>query len=171
MDASHEAIRRYRRRSLEDVAPEPLRAMFVLCSEAGAAAELVVGLRPALVLQALGGLRVPVEPGVRETFQHALVRAGVRVVFLCGHAGSAAAPIREGGRGSSPASLAETARALVADATLGPLLREHRVAVRALWFDEPEGDVYACGIDGEPPRLLSDRDLQELLALARREPS
>jgi carbonic anhydrase len=156
-----EALRAYRRRSLE---PAPGAAasdvMFVLCSECHAGAELVASMQPAMVLQTLGGAGAPADPAVRATFEYAVRSKGVRRIVLCGHEGCQA--VAEGGRAASQAHVVSQLRSLLDDEEIGPVLRARRVKLRALWFDEREGDVYACDVEGRPAALLDDEDLARM---------
>ena len=59
--------------------------------------------------------------------------------------------------------------ALRRDEHLSALFRAHGVVLRALWLDEPEGDVYACDLEGRRAGLMGDQDFAAMLAkFARR---
>ncbi len=55
-------------------------------------------------------------------------------------------------------------RGLLDDEAVGPLLRARGVKLRALWFDEREGDIYACDVEGRPAAPLDDEDLARMFA-------
>ena len=163
-----EALRAYRRRSLEGHERDETRpVMFVVCSEDHDGSELVAACAPAMVLQTLGGVRTPSDASIRATFEHAVREKGVGHVIVCGHEGCSAF----GPQASSEKVQLETAaqcRSLGEDAHIGPLLREAGVKIRALWFDAPEGDVYACDVEGKPPALIDDEELaRTLLSFSR----
>lgn len=163
MAAWNDALRRYRRRSLEPFAlDDARRTMFVLCSEDAAGAALVAECNPGLVLQTLGAAREPACPSVRSAFEYAVRTLSIRHVFVCGHAGCAAAA-NEGAKARTMA--ARQCEGLLSDPVIGALLRAAHIRPRALWFDGCEGDVYACGVEGDGATLLSDEDLGRILQL------
>ena len=170
MNRWHDALRSYRRRSLrDDQHTEPNDVMFVLCSENYAAAELVAAVEPAIVLQSLGGARSPSDAGVRATFEYGIVRKSVRQVVVCGHL-DCCAVAADGGdsRAATEADVSAQCRALRDDAFIGELFREHRVVIRSLWFDEPEGDIYLCGFDNPRAGIMGDADFGRMVALFTR---
>lgn len=167
----HDALRAYRRRPLTDAAdPEPSNVMFVICSESHAAGELVAAFEPALVLQTFGGARTPSDAGTQATIEYAVRSRGVRHIVVCGHEGCRAVPTS--GRSSREATQADAVAqclALRRDEHLSALFRAHGVVLRALWLDEPEGDVYACDLEGRRAGLMGDQDFAAMLAkFARR---
>jgi carbonic anhydrase len=158
-----EALRAYRRRSLEPADGAPASdLMFVLCSECHAGAELVSAMQPAMVLQTLGGARTPADPALRATFEYAVGGKGVKHIVLCGH--EACQVVSERGREASQAHVVSQLRGLLDDEAVGPLLRARGVKLRALWFDEREGDIYACDVEGRPAAPLDDEDLARMFA-------
>lgn len=160
------ALGEYRRRSLGRAEPGRLPVLFVLCSEDLAAASLASACDPTMVLQTLGGAKNPRDEATRATLQHAVRNAGVRHVVVCGHEGCKGIEGLDGDpRKSSQTALVAQCRALVADPQIGALLREHRVRVTSLWFDEPEGDVFHCSPDGDRVELMSDREFAQRLGL------
>lgn len=163
----HEALRSYRRIPLEgDPANEPSSVMFVLCSENYAAAALVAACEPALVLQTLGGARDPADESTRATFEHAIVKRGVRHVVVCGH--QACEAVASGGtdsRCATQAAVVSQCFRLREDPCIGPLLRTHRVALRPLWFDVPEGDIFVCNFEDARVALMGEDDFGRMLAL------
>lgn len=161
----HDALRAYRRRPLTGAPENELsNVMFVLCSESSAAAELVSAFEPALVLQTFGGARTPADAGTRATIEYAVRERGVRHVVVCGHHGCrAAASSGQGSREATQADAVAQCLALRRDEHLGALFRTHGVVLRALWLDEPEGDVYACDIEGRRARLMDDQDFAAML--------
>lgn len=156
-----DALKTYRRRSIEERGGGPARrAMFVLCSEDHAAAALVAACAPVVTLQTLGGALAPLDAAARATFEHALVREGVRHIVVCGHDGCAA----HGAAGDGAADVRAQCRSIVGDPRVGELVRAHRVKVRALLLDEAEGDLYACDVETGRRSLLDDDDFARLLA-------
>ena len=143
--------------------------MFVLCSENYAAAAVVAACEPAIVLQTLGGARDPSDVSTRATFEYALRRKGVRRIVVCGHLACQAValepPLRQraDARTTTQADVVAQCRKLRQDARIGALLREHRVTLQAIWFDDREGDVYACDIEGRTATLMSDEDFGRLI--------
>lgn len=168
MPGWHEALRTYRRRSLAQHDGPGASVMFVLCSESHAEAALAASCEPAIVLQALGGARTPSDPSTRATFDYAVAACGVRHVVVCGHARcralDAGAHDARDPRAASQAHVVAQCRRLRQDPHIGPLLRDHGVMLRALWFDEPEGDIYACDLEGRGATLLGDVELTQLRA-------
>lgn len=167
-----DALRGYRRIPLEGDPPnEPSRVMFVLCSENYAAAALAAACEPGIVLQTLGGARDPADETTRATFEYAIVKAGIRHVVVCGHQGcEAVAPKAQESRRASQAAVVSQCMRLREDAYIGPLLRTHRVALRPLWFDAPEGDIFLCNVEDAGVVPMDDEDFGKMLALfAQRE--
>jgi len=166
MSRWQEALRVYRRRPMEGASmEEPSNVMFVLCSESHAAAAVVAACEPAMVLQILGGASSPLGSSAIATIEYAVKSRGVRHLVVCGHDGCRAGSAS--GRGDRAAMQAETARQcldLGRDSHLAPLLRSHGVTLRALWFDEAEGDVYLCDVEGRSATLLDDRDFARMLS-------
>jgi len=159
----NDAVRTYRRLPLEGGHGDGNPVMFVLCSESHAATPLVAAFEPAMVLQTFGGVRSPADPGVFATIELAVRTKGVRHLVVCGHEGCLACAEASGdARASTQKDAVAQLRALHDDERVGPLLRSHGVSLRALWFDEREGDVYACDVE-EPGRApLDDEDLAAL---------
>lgn len=161
----HEALRTFRRRSLQDN-HETSDVMFVLCSENHAAAAVLASLEPAIVLQTFGGARAPSEASTRSAFEYAIGLKGVRRVVVCGHLGCQAVALDDGAdaRTATQADVVAQCRRLRQDARIGGLLADHRVSLHAIWFDAREGDVYACDIEGRAATLMSDEDFGRLTA-------
>lgn len=138
--------------------------MFVLCSENHAALGLVGVCEPAVVLQTLGGARTPSDPATRATFEHAVRKKGIRHVVVCGHAdcGAFGPDVGSSPEAGHAEALAQC-QALLEDEHIGPLLRQAGVKLRALWLDEPEGDVYECDVE-RGPALMGDEDFARMLA-------
>jgi len=165
MAAWHEALRTYRRRSVTDLHDETSNVMFVLCSENHAAAAVVAACEPAIVLQTFGGARDPADASTRATFEYAVRLKGVRKVIVCGHLGCKAVALDGGAdaRTKTQADVVAQCRRLRQDAYIGALLRDHGVTLHAIWFDDREGDIYTCDIEGRHATLLSDEDFGRLI--------
>ncbi len=149
MRSAREALREYRTRSSRIEAPT-LPAVFVLCSDAHACAETVAAWRPALVVQLLAGADQLAAISAAE------VRAsGASAIVICGHASCVERDGRE--------RLLERCRAVVEHHELGPLVRDAKVRLEALYFDEPEGDVFRWDAPTRRFELLSDPDVERLL--------
>ena len=135
--------------------------MFVLCSENHAASALVAACAPSIVLQTFGGAGDPSDASARSTFEYAITTNAVRRVIVCGHLACKAAPLDRGAdaRTLTQAELIAQCRSLREDARIGALLREHGVTLHAIWFDDREGDVYGCDIDGNSATLLNEVDI------------
>ena len=161
----HEALRTYRRRSFTGDPDETSNVMFVLCSENHAAAAVVAACEPAIVLQTFGGARDPSDASTRATFEYAVRLNGVRKVIVCGHLGCQAIALDGGAdaRTRTQADVVAQCRRLRQDAHIGALLRDHGVTLHAIWFDDREGDVYTCDIEGRNATLLSDADFGRLI--------
>ena len=161
----HEALRAYRRRSLERKPYEASDVMFVLCSENHAASAVVAAWEPAIVLQTFGGARDPSDASTRATFEHAVRQHGVRRVIVCGHLGCKAGALDRGAdaRMATQADVVAQCRRLRQDARIGPLLSNNGVTLHAMWFDDHEGDVYNCDIEGRAATLVSDDEFRRLL--------
>jgi carbonic anhydrase len=165
MKAWHDALRGYRRSAMTETSPDSSRVLFVVCSESRAVGRLVAGCGPAMVLQQLGSGGDWSEPGTRATVEYAIEVARVRRIVVCGHAGCAADHAADGPRSreASQRSVVERCERLYRDPALGRLLREHGVVVAPIWFDEEEGDVYRCDVEGRRATLLSDEDFGRLV--------
>jgi hypothetical protein len=147
---AHEALREFRMRATR-VEPPTLPAVFVLCSDAHACAETIAAWRPAFVVQLLAGADQLAAISAAE------VRAsGAKSIVICGHTSCVERDGRE--------RLLERCRAVVEHVELGALLREGRVRLEALYFDEPEGDVFRWDAAARRFELLSDPDVERLLS-------
>lgn len=145
---------------------ERSNAMFVLCSENHAAAALAAACEPALVLQTLGGARDPGDQSTRATIEYAIVAKGARHLVVCGHQGcEAVASEGQDSRYATQAALVSQCLRLREDPCIGPLLRAHRVAMRPLWFDAPEGNIFMCSLEDARVTPMGDDDFAEMLAL------
>ncbi len=161
----HDALQNYRRRSLQPATDAASDVMFVLCSENYAAAAVVAACEPAMVLQTFGAARDPADAAVRATFEYALRVKRVRKIVFCGHLGCQAVAF-DGDVDRLTATRAEVVaqcRKLRQDPHLGPLLRDRGVTLRIIWFDDREGDVFACDAEGKKAMLMSDDDFERLL--------
>ncbi len=154
-----------------DPASERSNVMFVLCSENHAAAALAAACEPALVLQILGGARDPADESTRATVEYAIVEKGVRHVVVCGHQGcEAVASEGQDSRYATQAAVFSQCLRLREDPCVGRLLRAHRVAMRPLWFDAPEGNIFTCSLEDARVSPMSDNDFAKMLAVfAKRE--
>jgi carbonic anhydrase len=161
-------LREYRRRAFvgASAARDPLPALFVLCAECVPAAAFAAAADPAMVLQNFGGALPPSadrSSADQATVHQALTRARVGHVVLCGHARCNAVHAPPGERPSRRASqdhlLLQRERAAAMARAL-----EVGVRIHALWFDEDEGDVYAYRPEERRFTLLSDLDVERLLA-------
>lgn len=172
MDRWYDALRIYRHFSLEKAtAREPRPLMFVLCSENYAAAALVAGCEPALVLQMPGGAQNPADGTTRATFDYAIREQGVRNVVVCGHQGCRMVePQGLDPRRATQAAVVSQCVALREDKHIGPLLSEHHVVLQPVWFDVREGDVFRCNFENERVELMSDDDLAKAFRLVARGP-
>lgn len=162
-----DALRRSRSIRFEgDPASERSNVMFVLCSENHAAAALAAACEPALVLQTLGGARDPADESTRATIEYAIVEKGVRHVVVCGHQGcEAAASEGQDSRHAPQAAVVSQCIRLREDPSIGPLLRAHRVALRPLWFDTPDGNIFMCSLEDARVTPMGDNDFAKMLAL------
>jgi hypothetical protein len=169
MVAWREALRTYRRRSLESGPRAGRPLMFVLCSEDHAAAAFLAACEPAIVLQTFGGAGAAVDSATRATFEAAVRLRGVRHVVVCGHSGCRAVTVDAGvdPRMAAQAETVAQCRRLWRDPAVGAVLRDHGVTMRAIWFDEDEGDIFSCDMEGRSPTLVSDGDFVELMGAYR----
>ena len=165
MTGWHDALRHYRRIPLEGgLAKNPRRVMFVLCSESYAAAAVAAACEPALVHQAFGGARNPGDEATRATFEYAILKKGVRDVVVCGHDGCQAVTTHGAdSRRATRSAVVSQCVGLREDEHIGPLLREHRVALRPIWFDAPEGDIFLCNLENEAVKLMGDDDFATMI--------
>ena len=155
------ALRAHRAARPAPSGTDAARLMFVACSESVASAELLVAFPAAYVLQTLAGRQGDSESALRTTLEYGVLASGVRHVVLCGHCGcwgDEGAPTPE----ASQARVVARCRAMYGDEQLGAVLRRADVIIEALWFDEPARDVFACDLNGRPPRCLEDGDLAAL---------
>ena len=160
MAAWHEAFRADRRRPFGSDIQDTSDVMFVLCSENYAATAILAACEPVIVLQAFGGARDLSDASTRATFEYAVRSTAVRRVIVCGHLGCHAVALDEGAdaRTATQADVVAQCRSLRHDSRIGPLLRDHGVTLQAIWFDDREGDVYACDMESGSATLMSDED-------------
>lgn len=165
----HEALRTDRRRSFRCDRHETSDVMFVLCSENYAASAVLAACEPAIVLQTFGGARDPSEAATRATFEYAVRSNAVRRVIVCGHLACQAVALDKGAnaRTATQADVVAQCRSLRQDSRIGALLRDHGVTLQAIWFDDREGDVYACDIEGRSATLMSDEDVGRVVVRLR----
>ena len=137
--------------------------MFVTCSESLACAELLAAFPSAYVLQRLPRGENGLDSPSRATYEYGVLGRGVRHIVFCGHGGCWG----DGGELTAEASQAlvvERCHALHADERIGPMLRDERVTLQPLWFDEHEHQLYAFDVDGRPARRLEGDELTALFS-------
>ena len=162
----HQTLRADRVRPFRCDRRETSDVMFVLCSDNYAAIAVLAACAPAVVLQTFGGARDPSDASTRATFEYAVRSNAVRRVIVCGHLSCQAVAPDEGAdaRTATQADVVAQCRGLRHDPRIGALLRDHGVSLQAIWFDDREGDVYACDLEGRSATLMSDEDFGRVVA-------
>lgn len=62
-------------------------------------------------------------------------------------------------RTATQADVVDQCMGLRRDEHIGALIRAHGVTMHGLWFDFPDGDVFACHLEEERMEVMDDEDV------------
>ncbi|MFN8064138.1 MAG: carbonic anhydrase [Vicinamibacterales bacterium] len=154
-----------------------IKALFITCSESPELTSLVASLRPAAVVQTLGGVApssadARQHSSIADTIEHAIAHLGVTHVVMCGHARCHAAHDDAGVR-----ALMKTMGIGGDDSQRHLLMQRSRmedylhargvngdIQVGAIWIDAAEGEIHAYSPVQQHFIRCSDLELEQWIA-------